>query len=336
MRYNEFDSAENLPPEWDRCALSNPYLSRASLRTLERTNPCSQRYVAFYDTEGNIDSLMVLYKLKLNVLTFSSLKWPLEVTIVGVPCSVSAPGYWTRQSTRLLFQEYLGAIKGLVVILNSGGGLSLPDWAQGVTLPSCILPLSYDSFEDYLYSMRSHYRYRYRKALRKGSPLEVVKLEHNECFGDDLYELYEQVHDNSAFKLEKLPRSFFQQTDAEVHVFSADGVPVGFVQLRQHAVDMHFLFGGLDYSQSSRFDTYVNMLLFIVRESIARGCRLIDFGQTAEDAKAKLGCHLQPKSMYVHHANPLLNFAIRRVIHFFDYNTPDCDFRVFKEQGGQA
>ena len=331
--YIEINSADNLPVEWDLCVKSSPHLLRASLGLLERTNPCSQRYVAFLNQAGSIDSAMVLYKLKLNLLTYSSLSLPVEVTMVGIPCSVAAPGYIVGEQTRAQFESYVSAIKGLGVILNSDGDLSLPAWSQGVTLPSCLLRLTYSSFAEYLGSMRSHYRYRYRTALKKGLPLQTERLEDNSRFGDDLYALYEQVYEKSGFKLEKLPISFFQQADADIYVMSAAGVPVGFVQLKQKLQEMQFLFGGIDYSQSSKYDTYVNMMLFIVQESIARKCKLIDFGQTAEDAKAKLGCKLHRKVMYVRHSNALLNFGIRQLIRCFDYKAPSCDFTVFNEKG---
>jgi len=319
------NSAYNLPAEWDLCVESNPHLLRASLAVLERTNPCSQRYVAFFDQAGAIDSAMVLYKLKLNLLTYSSLSLPVEVTMIGIPCSVAAPGYIVGGQTKAQLERYVSAIKGLVVILNSNGDLSLPAWSQGVTLPSCRLQLSHSSFEDYLSAMRSHYRYRCRTALKKGHVLQIEKLEDNSRFGNELYALYEQVYEKSAFKLEKLPIDFFQQADAEIYVFSAHDVPVGFVQLKQRLEEMQFLFGGIDYSQSSNYDTYVNMLLFIVQESMARKCKLIEFGQTAEDTKAKLGCKLHHKIMYVR----LLNLCIRQLIRFFDYKVPSCEFRVF-------
>ena len=330
--YIEHDRADNLPAEWDLCVQSSPHLFRASLGVLERTNPCSQRYVAFLDQAGSIDSAMVLYKLKLNLLTYSSLSLPVEVTMVGIPCSVAVPGYVTGEQTKAQFESYVSAIKGLGVILNSDGDLTLPTWSQGVTLPSCRLRLSHSSFAEFLGSMRSHYRYRYKTALKKGHTLQVERLEDNGRFGDDLYALYEQVYEKSGFKLEMLPISFFQQADADIYVFYALGVPVGFVQLKQHADEMQFLFGGIDYSQSSKYDTYVNMLLFIVQESMARKCKLIDFGQTAEDAKAKLGCKLHGKFMYVRHSNALLNFGIRQLIRFFDYKAPSCDFKVFNNE----
>ena len=334
--YMEYNSVANLPAEWDERVQSNPHLSRASLGVLERTNPCSQRYVAFLDQAGAIDSAIVLYKLKLNLLTYSSLRLPVEVTIVGIPCSVAAPGYIAGEQTKAQFESYVSGVKGLVVILNSAGDLSLPAWSRGITLPSCRLRLSYNSFAEYLGSMRSHYRYRYRAALKKGRPLQAERLQENTAFGDDLYALYEQVYEKSGFKLEKLPICFFQQADADIYVFSTAGVAVGFVQLRQQAEEMQFLFGGIDYSQSSRYDTYVNMLLFIVQESIGRGCKLIDFGQTAEDAKARLGCRLHGKFMYVRHSNGWLNLCLRPLIRFFDYKAPGCDFQVFNEQGGPS
>ena len=333
--YEEYSQVDGLPRDWDQCVRSNTHLSRANLEVLERTNPCSQRYVAFFDQNGAVDSALVLYRLKLNLLTYSSMRLPVNASIVGVPCSVASPGFVAGRRTQDELVTYLEGYRGLVIILNSDGELHLPQWTRGATLPSCHLRLNFASYEEFLSAMRSHYRYRYRVAARKGAALQVHKLESNRDFGPDLFDLYSQVFEKSSFKLERLNASYFREADAEVHVFSAAGSPAGFVQLRQVAGEMQFLFGGMDYGTSGKYDTYVNMLLFIVREAIARGCTSVDFGQTAEDTKCKLGCQLQPRYMYVRHSASLINHGIGKLMKSFEYRAPGCDFRVFSEQGGR-
>lgn len=329
MRTVYTDPAD-LPPTWDEFVRANPYLQRDFLITLQQTNPCQQRYVLFSTESSSIDSVLVSYQLNINILSFSKLRLPMALTIIGIPCSVAKPGYLLGEETKSEFEDYLQAIPGLVLIINADQVVELPQFTRGVTLPSCQLPISHSSFEAYINAMRSHYRYRYRAALQKGRAVTVEKLVDKSAFSPDLYALYEQVYQKSHYKLEKLSINYFTQAAADIYVFYAASTPIGFVQLKQHNQELYWLFGGINYAESIKFDTYINLLLFIVKQAIARGCVLVDFGQTAEDAKTKLGCQLQPKYMYVRHSNPVANLVIKLLLRYFDYEMPDHHFRVFK------
>jgi len=74
----------------------------------------------------------------------------------------------------------------------------------------------------------------------------------------------------------------------------------------------------------------MNMLLLIIRYGIENGYKCIDLGQTAEETKMKLGALQQPKSMYIHHSNPVLSILFDRLAGRFSYKHYEIVHTVFK------
>jgi len=151
-------------------------------------------------------------------------------------------------------------------------------------------------------------------------------------FDYKLYQLYENVFENSQVKLEKLNRQFFQKMPLPSLIIQASyrQERLGFVQLVQNGQELIFLFTGFNYQLNNKFAIYLNLLLEIVRYGINNKFKVIDFGQTAEESKLKLGCKLKPKNMYISHSNFFLNKLINKYSHLLSYQTPNHNFKVFK------
>ncbi len=327
MNWVTLSSSEDLPEAWDGMAGDNIFLRRSFLSHLDRVNPCLQRYS--YLLEGSsIKVICVHYSLKLDIFTYSFLSLKLPVRIMGIPCSVSKPGFAVLPGFEASLVEHFQALKGAKLILNSD--IRLPG-AQGVTLPTCKLPLSWGSLEDFLGSMRSPYRYRLKKALKKWAGVEAAHLAPAE-FTHDLYQMYEQVYEKSEAKLEKLTPDFFAELPLPAKLIraSAQGRALGFAAVVENGAELIFLFTGFDYSLQARYDTYLNLLLEIVKYGLERGFSRIELGQTAEETKLKLGAALHPKSMYLYHSNPLINKLAGRLAGLLSYKPPSFDFHVFK------
>jgi hypothetical protein len=85
---------------------------------------------------------------------------------------------------------------------------------------------------------------------------------------------------------------------------------------------------------NNRHDIYISLLLRIVEYGIANRFRTINFGQTADEAKLKLGCRYRPLFGLLHHSNPILNFLTRTFINAIGYKPLDQDrFHVFNNAG---
>jgi len=273
MDFRCFERASELPPAWDACLaewrLGTPgggaiYLEKALLEFLEAVNPCGQRY--WFSEDAGV--LFVTYELKLNLLNFARFgRLAVPATVIGVPLSVSAPGYATRESEgRSFMARWIRRhLKGLTVILNvpEGEGFELP---EGLTLSSYVLPLKFMDFEAYVAALRSPYRRQVKKALEAFAGVEVFELvtrtdstlvtrtktelgtrtktnpapelnsanqsesKSPQAFEPDLYPLYVDVFNHSKDQLEKLEPLYFEQFPGRTFKFIHNSRPLAFVQ----------------------------------------------------------------------------------------------------------
>jgi len=283
--FKVYHNASKLPDIWDEIVAENRdgeniFLKKQILEKLEKFNPCGQ----LYHLNLGERVVFVSYQLKLNILTFA--KYPcinVPTNIIGLPISVAKTGYSIcKEDNTDAMVEYIKCLKGFYIILNSDDIFNL---AQGNTLSTCKMDIYWNSFEQYLLSMRSHYSYRIRKALRRFSNIKVEELEDNNLFDQAMYHLYEDVYEHSSEKLEKQPIDFFKKFPAKIIKFSLCGDIIAFVQLVEDKDELIFLFGGFKYSMNKKYDLYINMLLQIISYGLnKKGIKRIDFGQRRQSS----------------------------------------------------
>jgi len=321
-----FESVADLPGMWDFAAGDNLFLRRDMLAVLEVTNPCGQRYHLTGQGEGS--SIAVTYRHSLNLLTFARGSLSLPVTIVGVPCSVAYAGYSFCEQSKEDMLAHLHGLRGAMLILNSDCR-ALPGYVAGRSLPCCLLDVGWSDFGSYLGAMRSHYRHRITKAQSRWGGVKERRID-PASFGSDLYRLYECVYKRSKFKLERLRIDFFRQFPAEITEFRLAGRPLAFVQSVRSGDELIFMFTGIDYSVSRTYDTYLNILLAIVRKGIESGAKTINFGQTTEDTKCRLGCRLVDKGVHAAHSNMFGRMGFRLFRRALSYHRREREYNVFK------
>lgn len=323
--------ADRLPEEWDRLAGDNPYLKRAFLAFVEETEQeYRPRYCMLYNRAGQLDSYFVAHRRKgYNLGMFSPVDLPITVTLIYLPMCVTRSALVLGELREALFRE-IKAIKGFKMVLNLPDGAA-EGFAVGMTCPQCTLTLRWDSLEAYLGSMRSSYRNHYKRILKKSAGLTIRYLEDGGAFDDRLYRLYCNVRDSSRVRVERLSKAYFQGAMFRLFVAEEREEPVGFVQLLENGEELIFEFVGLDYACNARVPVYHRMLLEIVDYGIRGGFRTIDFGQTADDTKLKLGCGYTYLYAALHHSNPLVNAICRKFAHVLEYRPLETRFRVFKE-----
>ena len=326
------EHADDLPAAWDAAA-SEELLSRRILALLERVNPCGQRYQLATGAPEQQPSLAVTYRHRLNLLTFGPrrLHWRMPVRIVGVPCSVAAPGLSLgAPATAARLLGHLRVQPGLTLALNTHAARLDAAFASGPTLPACRLRVACPDFAAYQAALRSHYRYRVRLALARGAGLTAETLADPARFSDALHALYLNVFRRSRYPLECLSVDFFRTFPGVITVFRAGEQPAGFVQTLRQGDRLVFLFGGLDDRLRRTYDTYWNMLLYIVRTGIETGCREIDLGQTAETVKLRLGCERVPLHLHATHPSPAARWLLQRLAGLLSYTPPQEHPHVFR------
>ncbi|MDR1396563.1 MAG: GNAT family N-acetyltransferase [Desulfarculales bacterium] len=334
MKLHEFTSAADIPPSWDEGLGNNIYLKRNFLRFMEgRSDAEDSRYYMFSDDKGIPDSRFMLFTRKKYVITqFTRFSLTAFTRFVYVPLSVARPGVHLGEGSKKNFFDLVRALRGMRLVFNLPQAIRHPAFVQIKTCPRCVLDLRWSSFEEYLADLRSHYRYRAQKALKKSSALKIGKLADNNSFNEELYALYLQVMERADYKIETLSLDFFRGGFFDIFVMQDDaGKYVAFYQLLENGDELIFEFTGLDARQSVKYDAYNRMLLEIVRYGIERGFRRIDFGQTAEEAKLRLGCRYEHIYVLASHSNRFLNFLFRACASLLNYKPfPENRFRVFK------
>jgi len=205
--------------------------------------------------------------------------------------------------------DFIKTIKGPKMLLNIEDE-DPRGFAKGLTCPKCILTNKFNSFDHYMNSLRSNYRYRYNKCFKKSEMLTLEYLDDNELFTEEMYECYLQVYNKSRIRVEKLPIEFFRGKFFKIFVLKNDKKVVGFGQMLPNGKELIFEFVGVDYQFNNQYDTYHRILLEIVKYGIENNFETIDFGQTADESKLKLGSQYTMLYAYMHHSNKIINSII--------------------------
>lgn len=290
------------------------------LELLERVNPCSQSY------DSGEEFLIISYILKINLLNFwGKVNLNVNAQIIGLPISLSEKSYYGNVDKIL---EVIKGKRGLKIILNADKDLGL----KSQTLSTFVFENSFSSFDDYLSRLRHPYRRRVKRALDKREKLIIQKLEPNN-FTDEHYALYLSIMNRTKDPLETLNIDFFRSYDSIIYEFSDANTKkiVAFIQLKQTNDTLYFLFCGFNKEDNAKYDLYYNMLLKIVGKGISSGVKSINFGQTSEESKLKIGCVEVPKYLGIHHSNSLINKALQLLLPIFSYKPYEVTHRVFKE-----
>ena len=329
IEIKEFDSITKVPDEWDTIIDDNIYLSKEFLTFMERIDKCEQKYYMIYD-DGDLDTVFMSYvRKKYNPAMFTKLNLHQRMTMIYVPLSVTRPGIaYNKHLDKAM--DFIKTIKGPKMLLNIED-VDPRGYAKGLTCPKCILTNRFASFDDYMNSLRSNYRYRYTKCFKKSAPLTLEYLENNEDFTDEMYECYLQVYNKSRMHVEKLPIEFFRGKYFKIFVLRNEEKVVGFGQMLPNGTELVFEFVGVDYELNNTYDTYHRILLEIVKYGIENKFETIDFGQTADESKLKLGSKYTMLYAYMHHSNKMLNSVYKKMAKYIEYKPITTDYNVFKE-----
>lgn len=290
---------------------------------LKDENKFIQEY--YYIKKGKDYAFFVLYKNKMNIFTFGKFKLFWNLKVIGYPCSLSNPGYVTNNETFMF--NYIKTISAAKLVLNVENSISINGMTSGETLPTCIFKNTFESIDDYLSSLRSGYRRRINMAINKCIDIEIKEITDNSI---DIYDLYLNTYNKSNYKLEKLEKGFFEKVEAKKIVFLKNKNPIGFVLLKKNNDKLIFMLCGMDYKYDTT-DLYYYMLFNIIKYAIKYDCKIIDFGQTSEETKMKMGAFLTKKYFLAHHTNPILNYAVKLGRNILEYKYVFPEYRVFKE-----
>lgn len=329
--YKKIEHAKDLPESWDKLCKNNIYMSKHFLEFMEKVNYCNQSYHLFYKEE-KLYSCFMMFERKFNLFIFTDkYKINCPMKFIYLPLSVSHPSIVFDEDKHEI-EDVLNKMKGIKIIINVNEE-NLKGFTKGHYLPICILENRWDTFDEYLKSMRSNYRRRINQALKKNKDIKYEFLSNNDNFTDEMYELYEQVFNHSQYSLEKLNADFFKNDISKILLLKINNKVEAFIQIIEDRNNdmLIFEFCGYNYKIAKKYDIYHNMLIKMTEYAIENKFKYLQFGQTAYDAKLKFGAKMYYNYFLLSHSNKLINWIIKKKIHWLEYKVTDYNFNVFNE-----
>lgn len=186
----------------------------------------------------------------------------------------------------------------------------------------CFKPLFRD-FQEYRKALRSHYRYKVERSLRKlrnagieisvrADPDDILK-----AYTPEVHDLYHQVVERSNTKLETLPIEFFHELtvrlagQVDLVALSKGRQVLAFGWCLHANSTYHMLFAGLNYALNAELDLYFNLMYAWLDCALRRRVSKIEVGQTANVFKARLGCYSEPLFAFMKGLGPLRSLIVR-------------------------
>ena len=180
-------------------------------------------------------------------------------------------------------------------------------------LPTAILDLPFETFEEYLASLSRATRKDMRRKMKAFREIRVEQRYAIEDVADRVAGLYAQTVANSDLRFEELPPEYFvdlvrtMAPRATIFLYWQGEELLAFnllVRDGQRLIDKYI---GMHYPAVPTFSLYFNTWLTNVRYCIEERIPVYQSGQALYGPKLRLGCRLSPNWQYFRHADILVN-----------------------------
>lgn len=192
--------------------------------------------------------------------------------------------------------------------------------------PNMIMPIqpSWIKMDDYVASLNSKYKTRYKRAKKKlgGITCKELDLETIENNSKLLYGLYLNVSNNAAFNTFILPINHFYQLKKQlkenfkVFGYYINEDLVGFFTLILNNNNLETYFLGYDEEHQYSNQLYLNMLYDMAKFGIENKFYSVVYARTAMEIKSSIGAKPKPMVIYLKHTNSFMNTILKFVFGF--------------------
>ena len=174
--------------------------------------------------------------------------------------------------------------------------------------PDMVITLdpAWTSYPDYLASVKSKYRVKFKKIKKRGKGLVFRELDGEAAreYNSDMYKMYTDTADRATFSLFLLAEDYFSKVknlfgdEMKLQgVFLEDRMVAFFTYIKNgEQGDAHFL--GYDVKLNAQHQIYFNILLSLVETAIEDGAKYLNLSRTALEIKSSVGA--EPHEMDVH------------------------------------
>jgi predicted N-acyltransferase len=317
------DSIADIPePLWDGLAArgSRPQ-THAFWRMVEQSglNDFRYRYALFRDDDGRLAAVAAFYSISTDIAIFAPpwlrvllggvrRLWPrflmMSLLECGTPVTLTSPPFVVADPAgladaiatldRLLYGLARKERHFLVIVrdfetnatdqttLFGAHGYHIVD-----SLPNSYLDIRWTAYADYLASMKSYFRSKVVKHLKRNA-VAAVRCEHRYDFGplaETLLHQWMVVHDHAdEFQREMLTADFYRNLDREVGhdssvlLFYCADVLVGHALLLRDGDKLRWLYFGRETEANDSL--YIFVIQSVIRTAIETGAKLVEMGLT--------------------------------------------------------
>lgn len=177
------------------------------------------------------------------------------------------------------------------------------------------LNLDWNSFDDYLSSLKTKFRVKAKRALQLSRDLKVKEI-NSENIDDQLKKmtyLYKKVTSKANFNLGEFNLSTYKDLKQKLNdtyilkSYWLDNKMVGFMSgvINGKTLDAHFV--GIDYSVNKQYAVYQRMLYDYIDTAIKNKMTIVNFGRTASEIKSSVGAIPEHLTIYIRHKKTITN-----------------------------
>ncbi|WP_229669525.1 GNAT family N-acetyltransferase [Yeosuana aromativorans] len=199
---------------------------------------------------------------------------------------------------------------------------------QVAVQPNMIMPIlpNWKHMDDYVASLNSKYKTRYKRARKKRSGIRCEELHINavESYSNQLHALYLNVCKNADFNTFVLPQNHFYQLKKELKdSFKVFGYYyhdelIGFFTLLCNNKSLETYFLGYDENHQYNNQLYLNMLYDMAKFGIENNFSSVIYARTAMEIKSSVGAKPEPMFMYLKHNNLVMNTLFKYIFRFMN------------------
>jgi hypothetical protein len=146
--------------------------------------------------------------------------------------------------------------------------------------------------------------------------------EQDKDFTKEHYLLYQAVANKSRYQGFNMSMEFFTKIGIkhEFISFYFKNKIVGWVLLLPIGQRIYAPICGFDLKLNKHYDIWRNLHIQTIKKTIINKYKSVDFGDTAEEGKIRLGCTLEPRYLLIKHENKLFN-ALLACTPWFEYRS---------------
>ncbi|WP_397364165.1 GNAT family N-acetyltransferase [Olleya sp. R77988] len=191
--------------------------------------------------------------------------------------------------------------------------------------PNMILhiPKEWNTFDDYVFTLRKKYKQRYKSAFKKAVDItkKELSLEDIDLFSAQIYSLYKNVSDNAKVNSFVLhDRHFFSlkkqlKDNFKLFGYYLNEELVGFYTLIINNNKLETYFLGYNPGLQHQHQLYLNMLYDMLKFGIENKLETVVYARTAMEIKSSVGAKPFTMFIYMKHTNNFIaNSALKFIV----------------------